>query len=166
MRYLDEPEQHSVDLVKCDDSPWSGYTTYSTVSLHLFPNMLEGDDVRVELAGVAETGIDQFPNLISTAAFYVIKDRWLAAPGVVFPDLLREYDLRTRMEHLMWAPPFAWETLRKVAVSSELAVHWLLAIPIYESERRFLLDRGYFEFEDLLEREDTQYFDLGRPPVA
>lgn len=152
-------------MLTCVDAPAPGLTTYSTVSLHLSPNLLDDQDIRTELAGVVESGVTGYPDAMSTAAFYVMKDHWLAAPGVVFEGIFLDYELGTEMEHLMWAPPFEWDSLKSITIG-ELNVHWLLAIPIYESERRYLVKHGYFKFEDLLERNDIPYFDLSRPAVA
>jgi hypothetical protein len=51
-------------------------------------------------------------------------------------------------------------------VRADLTVHWLLAIPIHESERKYLTEHGYFEFENLFERKQVPYWDLRRRPVT
>ena len=80
----------------CLDRPTAGFATYSTIGLHEAPNLLDGKDIRVEVAGVADTAVVEFANLLATAAFYVIKDSWLCAPGVVFPGLVSDYGLPRR----------------------------------------------------------------------
>jgi len=165
-RYYDEDESHSVDIVKCDGTPSVELATYSTVSLHQYPNFLDDKDIRTEFAGVADSGVEQFSNALSTAAFFVIKDRWLAAPGVVFPGILNAYSLGTRMEHVLWYPPYPWEPLGSLSVNADLTVHWLLAVPIHESERQYLMEHGYFELENLFERKQVEYWNLRRSPVA
>lgn len=102
--------------------------------------------MRVELAGVAPTTASAFPQLLATAASAVQRDGWLAAPGVVFRDLLAEYDLSDRLPHVMWVPPFAYEELARLQVD-DLSVHWLLAIPISEAERLLLVEEGYAALE-------------------
>jgi hypothetical protein len=139
-RYYDEREMHSVDILTSPDRPTPGFATYSTLSLHTAPNLLEGKDIRVEIAGVAPCSATEFPNMLASAAFFVIKDRWLCAPGVVFPALVKEYGPSSHLQHVMWAPPFPWEELGAVPVTDELTVHWLLAVPISEAERRFLIE--------------------------
>ena len=73
----------------------------------------------------------------------MIKDNWLAAPGVVFPELVDEYELSPALRHLLWVPPFPWEALAEVGVEEGLAVHWLVALPISDSERRYLEVDGF-----------------------
>jgi antitoxin YqcF len=167
-RYGDEDESHWVDIAEFADRPMDGYATYSTLSLHGTPNPLEGEDIRVEIAGVAPRAASGFPDLLSTAAFFVIKDHWLCAPGVVFPGLLPTYypALSSTLEHLMFVGPFPWQGLSRVEISRDLAVHWLLAMPISEAERRYLLEHGYDRFEELFEAQGVEYYDLDRPSVV
>ena len=166
-RFLDETEVHSVDIGRFADRPTPGYTTFSTLNLHMEHNLLEGDDRRVEIAGVAASTATDFPGLLSTVAFFVKKDHWLCAPGVVFPGLIPEYrpGLSTTLEHVLFVEPFPWDSLSTVKISDDLSVHWLLAMPISEAERRFLLEHGYDKFQEMFEAHDVPYFDLERPSI-
>ena len=163
--HRDEDRSHSVDIVACADRPSPGLVSYSTLTLHMVPNKIEDDDIRVELAGVAEASVKDFPNLLATAAFYVIKDGWKARPGIVLPSLLREYSLSKTLEH-MWVEPFEWTRLGSVDVGGGLTVHWLQAVPISETERQYLMDNGYWKFEALITDREVDYWDLDRRPVV
>jgi antitoxin YqcF len=164
-RYYDEAEKHSVDMLTCEGAPTADLVTYSTVSLHGYANMLEQSDVRVEMAGVASRAAGPFVNMLATAAFYVMKDHWLCAPGVVFPSLTRQYKLSPRLEHVLWVPPFPWQKLGSLEVGDGLAVHWLLAVPISEGEREFLLDNGFDAFEAVFAEREVEYFNLERASI-
>lgn len=165
-RFYDADESHSIGILTCKGAPQGSFFTYSTVGVHEVPNLLDDKEVRVELAGVAASAETEYQNMLATAAFQVLKEGWLAAPGVVFPDLVSEYGLSESLEHLLWVPPFPWEELNAVEVSSTLTVHWLLGVPIAESERRLLIDQGYSALTRLLEEHDVEYYDLHRQPVA
>jgi hypothetical protein len=165
-RFYDKGDVNSIDILHCADRPMAGYKTYSSLGLYETPNMLDGSDVRAEIAGVAASGLTEFPNALATAAFYVQKNRWLCAPGVVFPGLISDYRLSSTLQHVLWVPPFPWEQLGSVTVRDDLTVHWLLAVPISEAERQLLLDRGFDEFEKLLVEQGVEYFDLERPSLA
>jgi hypothetical protein len=128
--------------------------------------MLEGKDIRIELAGVAPNGVAEFPNVLATAALFVIKDAWLCAPGVVFPALLTEYELSSTLEHVLWVPPFPWEHLGSVEIGDGQRVHWLLAVPISEAERQLLNERGFDVLEALFAEHAIEYFDLERPSIV
>ncbi len=165
-RFWDERKEHWVDLLDVRDRPSSGICTYSTLTLHETPNLLDGTDIRVELAGVAPEDAGEFPNMLATAAFFVIKDRWLCAPGVVFPDLVTEYSLSPTLRHVLWVPPFPWGHLGSIDMADNFAVHWLLAIPISDAERHLLVDQGFDTLEAALAGQEVPYFDLDRPSVV
>jgi hypothetical protein len=164
--YYDEDETSEVDVLVAENAPKEGLSSYSTVSLHATENLLDSRDVRVELLGVCSILRSDFANLIATAAFCIIKDGWLCAPGVVFPDLLRMSGLSSPLSHIVWIPPFAWEELSSVQIVGDLTVHWLLALPIYESERQLLRDEGFDEFERRFELAAVEVHDLDRPPIV
>lgn len=165
-RFYDEAEEYSVDLLTCADRPSIGFATYSTVGLHEAPNLLDGTDVRIEIAGVAPEVTTQFANMLATAAFLVMKDSWLCAPGVVFPSLVSDYQLSPTLAHVLWVPPFPWGELGSVEISAHAAVHWLLAVPISEAERQLLEERGFNVLEALLSEHEIDYFNLERASIV
>ena len=165
-RFYDEDESHAVDVLTCDDRPVAGFTTYSTLTTHTLPNLLDDADVRVEMAGVSDAAVVKFPNVIASAAFQVIVNRWLCAPGVAFQDLVSDYQLSSTLSHILWVSPFPWEQLSSVDLGNGLTVHWLLALPISEAERRFLVRHGYPELEALFADRQIEYFDSDRPSVV
>lgn len=160
--FYDEKEQNSVFVASAVDSPMPGWTTCTTVSLHLVPNLLDGKDLRVELMATARTEDTALANVVATAAFFVAKNGWLAAPGVVFPDQVREYFPDTTTPHLMWSEPVNHPELSTVELAGAGSVHWLLAVPLTEEERLFLAEHGYFELEERLSAAEAEYFDLWR----
>jgi hypothetical protein len=163
-RYADDDESHRISIASFVDAPTSGYTTYSTIGLHLYANVLDGTNVPIELAATVPSAATYMANVLATSAFYVMKDGWLAAPGVVFPGVLAEYR-PTPPEHILWVPPFPWEQLAEVPLPSGIAVHWLLGVPVFEAERQQLHDRGYDAFEAVLESADVAWFDPSRAPI-
>jgi hypothetical protein len=163
--YADVDESHHVDILSCKDRPSPGLVSYSTLGVHLVPNLLDDEDFRVELAGIAEDTVEKFPNLLSTAAFYVIKDRWHVAKGIVFEDLVTRYKLSKTLQHLMWVEPHEWEELAGVDVGG-LSINWMLAVPISESERQYLFDNGYHKLQELFIDREVEYWDLNRRSVV
>jgi hypothetical protein len=88
-RYYNEDESVSVVVVTLTDVPVSDWAVFSTTGLSQVPDVLEGDDIRVELLACA--GADAIRNVLATCAFNVASSGWLAAPGVVFRDVVTEY---------------------------------------------------------------------------
>jgi antitoxin YqcF len=165
-RHYDEPERHFVDILASDDRPTTGLRSYSTIGLQTVPNLIDDTDIRVELAGVAPMAAMDFANVMGTAAFCVIKDRWRCAPGIVFPSVIKMYQLSSTLEHIVFSEPFQWEELGSVDVAPDKTVHWLLVIPISDSEYRFMLDRGWDALDELFVKREIEYFDLERVPVV
>lgn len=164
--YYDEPETTTVDILECPGRPTEGFSTYSTVGLYLETNLMDDKDIRVELAGVAPSSAERFTNMLAHASFNLIKDGWLCAPGVVFPSLVAEYDLSSTLEHVVWMPPSPWEELGSVTLAPDRDVHWLLGIPISESERAFLHENGYDAVDDLFAEHGVPYYDIDREPLV
>jgi antitoxin YqcF len=164
--YLNEAEDRAIDILSCPDRPAPGYTCYSTVTLHLAENTLEGKDIRVELAAVVESSATAMANLLASSAMNVREDGWLAAPGVVFPGLVAEYELSSTLEHIMWMEPFAFEQLASVDLGDDISAHWLMAMPISEGERRLLIAEGYDALENRFEESSVEYYDLGRESLV
>lgn len=162
-RYHDSNETTSVDLAVFENPRGSPWVVCSTLSLHQTPNLLEGRDIRVELLIRGHSDETAIANAVASAAFFVKKDGWLAAPGVVFPDQLSEYFPDVGARHLMWAEPSFAPELLTVELDCGVRVQWLQAIPIHESERVFLMKEGYDALDEALAGAET--FNLWREPV-
>jgi len=165
MKYGDEGERFEVDVLTCHDAPNPGYCVHATVNLHLERNEMDGTNIPVELMAVAADADEFMANAISTAAFCVMKDGWLAAPGVVFPDAIGQYG-PTTTPHIMWSEPSEWPELCTVAIEGFGDVHWLLAIPLNDQEVGFLHREGYDALEGRLADQRVAYFDLQRASVV
>jgi hypothetical protein len=104
--------------------------------------------------------------MIAEAAALVRDQGWLAAPGVVFPNILRDAAVSTTLAHLMWVSPIPWQELSSVVIGGDLTVHWLTAVPISGRERQLLLEKGYFRLEGLLEQHGVDLGDLTRRSIV
>ena len=162
--YVHDTEDLTIDILRCVDRPTPGVTTYSTIRLSDYP-MLKGRKefpVRLEVVGACATEDEFFPNVLATAAFSIMRTKRLVQPGVVLENFVKEYHPTTPVPHLYFTAPFLWEENLKTLDCGTKKVAWLLAIPISESERKYLLDHGDSELEDLLEQEQIDIFDLRR----
>jgi hypothetical protein len=163
--FWDDPHEHFVDVLICDDAPVPGITSYSTLTLSDTPLLQQGQEfpVRIEVAGACASGVEEFGNAISTVAFFVMKDKWFCRPGVVFETMLSMYNLSATMEHLYFTAPSQWPTLNTTLELPTRKVTWLWAIPISEAESRFIAEQGDGRFEELLEASGADVFDIHRP---
>ncbi len=165
--YYDERERHVVGVTSAAGFPQPELEVFSTCSLHVVPNLLDGTDVRVELLVVGGKGQEDLANVVATSAFQVTKDGWLAAPGVVFPGAVREYIPRSTTPHLMWDAPFAFPELSVVELDGvEAPIHWLQGVPLTEAEWFHLKEHGYDSLAARLEAADAPIHDVFRASVV
>lgn len=165
-RHLDEPETHSIDILSSVDPSHDDLVRYSTLGLQQYPNVIRGADIRVELCGVAEKRWPQFQDIIATIAFYVMKDGWKAEPGITYESMIGMYNLSVNMKHIVFTEPFEWEELATVHLTSDVVVHWLLVVPLSDSELSFRLEHGWDRLEELFMQNEIDYWDLNRPSVV
>lgn len=72
-------------------------------------------------------------NVLSTIAFYVMKDKWRIAPGVIFEDIFQMYFPGTALPHIYFTGPYQWDDMTKVVLGDQ-TIYPLLAIPISTAE--------------------------------
>jgi antitoxin YqcF len=167
-RYWDDNHHSSVDILACLDQPTEGVTSYATLGLSDTPLLQDGAEfpVRVELLGACAGNVDFFPNVLSTAAFYVINDRLFCQPGAIFPRVVEMYDPEITMKHLMFVSPFVWGDAPQTLELPDKTVAWLLAVPISDGERHYAETNGAEALEDLFEQAQVDVFDIDREPVT
>lgn len=173
--FVDRTQEHSVDVLTCVDAPAPGLHTVSTLSLHRAPNLLrdstsdpttEPTDVRVELVTtLAGKDVDLITGLLVASSFAMVKEPWPMRPGTLFPDIVADL-LGGRTEHLLFTAPGNYPRLNRYPLEPGSDVHWLQAVPIHESEREFLVERGLDALEDLLATAEAEFYDVDRPAVV
>ncbi len=155
----------SVPLLICVDAPWDGITSYSTIGLSDYP-MFKRDGTefpaRLEIVGACATASEFFPNIISSAAFNIMRNRRLYYPGAAMPGYVGEYYPTTTVPHLYFHAPFLWEDSLKTLTFATKKVSWLLVVPISDAELKFLGERGDDALEDEFEKHQIDIFNLNR----
>lgn len=142
--------------------------SYSTIGL--FETVLGNEaelGTRVELCGAMPTDIEQWPNVLASAVFALMRSRRAVMPGSVLEGYVAEYYSDTLVPHLYLTAPFLWSEghFKQLELDSGVKVNWLQGIPISEAELEILRARGESEFEDLLEQADVDVFDLYRASI-
>jgi hypothetical protein len=101
-------------------------------------------------------------DVLSTIAFFVTKNGWKPAPGVIFTEMIECYEPSLDIKHVMFIAPFQWKTaMTKVELEGKV-IHPLLAVPITESERRFVNDQGDEPLMRLWKSANTDVLDWTR----
>lgn len=101
-------------------------------------------------------------NIISMAAFFIIKEGWKIKPGVVFETLVSEYHPELAIKHLLFIPQYQWsEALSKVKLEQGY-IYPLLAIGITNEELDFISHKGVSALEDFWEKNDINVLNWHR----
>lgn len=166
-RHYTDDESSFIDVMTCADVPQSGVSSFSTLGLARYPLLREGVELptRIEIVGAIESTVTDFDSAIATAAFYIARSKWFCAPGVIFPDIVRDYGISTTLEHFFFTDPFLWEALSSKNFG-DVKVSWLLAIPISEQEREYAKRTSSGELEKLFQSHQIDIFDKDRPSVV
>jgi len=145
--YYDEAETSSIDVLTILNN---GGKVCATIGLMDTPHdppteiLMDsaGDDIKLE-------------NIISTAAFFIMKDGWKIRPGAVFESLVAEYHPELALKHLLFVPQYQWgEALSKVKLKQGY-VYPLLAVAVSDGELDFISKNGVSALENLWEKEDV-----------
>ena len=169
--YFDTDEKHSIHLLTVTDPIDSLVKFYCTLGVCESPNMIEQNndsfkDIPIELLMTGYESFEKVPNILSTCAFYIIKDKWECQPGTVFKRMVEMYYPDQVLKHILFVPPFLWEDkLGPIQLSDDKAVNFLLAVPISDNELAFREQHGRAALEDVFEEKQVDVFDLNRPSV-
>lgn len=162
--YVDEENTSEVRVLSSTETPEQGLTSFCTVGLSdsMIPGKAESP-LGAEILGVSN--FDEFGSVLATAGFFVVKDRWVTEPGVVFPDIVSEHFEDVSTPHLLFVEPYLWDgfTPRRL---TEKTVAWLMSVPITNAERSHLDEHGVDALEDLLEKNDPDIVNLWRTSVV
>jgi hypothetical protein len=165
--YHDDSRKDHVDVLSSTNQPQKGVTSFATVGLSdstIFKDGRPLQDVRVELVGACASAFRDFPNVLASAAFEVIKEREFIAPGVIFPGFVARYRKKSPMRNAMFVPPFLWPDLATLELSKK-TVAWLLLVPVSDAEMKYACDQGPAKLEELFAKEEIDIFDIDRPSV-
>jgi hypothetical protein len=104
---------------------------------------------------------DRVANVLSTIAFYMLKDGWRVRPGVVFESMVSMYFPDTKLPHVIFIAPFQWPGMGNVPLSQK-TVYPLVAIPISEAESRLAASNAGEHLERLWEERSVDVLDWNR----
>ena len=79
-------------------------------------------------------------------------------------NVIDDYYKNLEMRHIYYTIPSYWEDLQGHLIYGHI-VNWLFAIPISDNELDYLNENGVDAFEDLLESNDTEVYDLYRRSI-
>ena len=162
--FSDETENNTLDIFESKNGEGIVVATIGVMEVEqeVSPNRRVFTEIIMDTRG----GDDCVSNVLSTIGFYIVKDRWKVAPGVVFENMVEMYNPDLEVKHIMFVPPFQWEEgMSKVALSNKI-IFPLLAVPITQKEHEVIKSNGAGALETLWESKGTDVLNWGRASAA
>ncbi len=148
------------------DQPQEGVVSYSTVGLSDYRNGSEDQNLpRVEITGACDARISEFPNILATAGFCLMRSQWACFPQGALRDAVSPYRVSDTMKHLFMSNPFLWEPGLQTLKLDTKQVAWVFTVPISDEELFFMETAGGEALADRLERKQIDVFDICRPSI-
>jgi len=163
-RYADEREEFHLDIFTSRDGEG---TVAATIGLMEYdqsrnPAVQVYTEILMDVRGQNEF----IGNILSTIGFYIMKDGWKVAPGVVFEKMVEMFIPECKARHVIFLPPFQWQDgMTKVPLPSK-TVYPLLAIPITEAEMGLVLRDGSEALTHLWETSNCDVLEWNREGVV
>lgn len=164
--YYNDDETKEIDIMACIDEEDGENITYATIGLCQVDigRTLEDEPLRAELMMAATAGTEVYGNILASAAF-VIQDAKDCDFGMVIDNVVGEYAKDSDLRHVVLMYPVFWPEY-KAYKSKEATVAWLLAVPITEKEKQYIMEHGIDAFDALLEERDVDISDLSRACIC
>ncbi|MFM5955399.1 MAG: suppressor of fused domain protein [Novosphingobium sp.] len=164
-RYADDDEANDLFLASGSDWPVKGVTSFGTIGLSRYPVQIGSGTVNLELLGACATATKKFANVVASCALEKIKNGTTIVHGSTLRNIVTQYAISTTMNHIFFTSPFLWEGFGP-QIFAGTEIHWLMAIPISDSELIYLERFGPDALEARFESEQIDVFNITRLTVA
>jgi antitoxin YqcF len=158
--YWDANEEHSIPVLESRNDEGVVAATIGLMEI----NQVDDQKKPIFTELLMDARGQDFPvaEMVSTLAFFIIKDGWRVAPGVTFGNIMDMYDLKLKVKHILFVPPFQWEDeMSKVKLKGK-TIYPLLAVPITDKELKLVKDQGEMALVDIWERDEVDVLDWER----
>ncbi|KFF26516.1 suppressor of fused domain protein [Chryseobacterium vrystaatense] len=161
IKYGDDTGENAIFIMECPDPTDNDVIFYSTIGLSDY----SVGDRKYELMIAGYSADNKTGNILSTSAFFCIKDNWKVSHGTVFETLVEMYYKDSEMKHIFFTSPYLWEDkLEDFEVQNE-NIFFLLGIAISDAELEFQKKNGSEALEDLFEEKEIDIFDVNRKSI-
>lgn len=162
--WRDKHSKNRIQVVEFHNQPFDGVVTYITLGLSdVVFSIAEDKKIRQELvfSSYKRFSSEQIASFLSTFADHLVaKDKGLLRGDVFGPS--SSIILGTLLNSVYAAIPVVFD--ESICVYKETTPPTVLVwiIPIHEEEANFIRTAGWNKFEELMEEEDPDLWDLGR----
>lgn len=162
VRYFDEDETNSIFIIDCADPTDKEVTFYSTMGLINYP--IKGNRYEILMAGFSR--YKEVANILSSCAFFVMKNGWECTYANVFETLVEMYYEDKDMKHILFVSPYIWEDKLEGFKVGKEPIEFVLAVPISQKELEYKMKFGMDALEDLFEEKGVDICDIDRKSVV
>lgn len=159
--YGDETGKFSIRILSCPDPTDDNVIFYSTLEL----SELAPENNSTEILFASYITFEEVSNILSSIAFFILKDGWQSRQGSVFETLIEMYYPDLEMKHIYFVSPFLWEDKLENFSVENTNIHFLLTIPISDKELDYLAQHGKEALEALFQEKNIDIFDINRKSV-
>ncbi|GAB1639938.1 suppressor of fused domain protein [Krasilnikovia sp. MM14-A1259] len=154
-------------VMEVADCPKPGVTTWCTFGLAHHDFADGGSPRRSELVSALRSPDLRLDGALADLAFTMMDRGFAPRHGATVGQAISMQDdlqsLAERMPHVVIVHPYAWGG-RFVSTETGSGTVWLHQVqPIYDAERRFIVDKGFDTFEEILEAKGVSLTDPDRP---
>ena len=157
--YYDDQKEYSIPIFSSTDSDGILVATVGLMEIDQSKNSRV--QVPTEIIMDRKGKDERIANVLSTIAFYIMKDGWKVAPGVIFEDIMKMYYPETKLPHIYFTAPFQWDTMSKVELTGK-TIYPLVAIPVTEDEANIVSKHGDQDLEDMWVRHEVNVLNWDR----
>jgi hypothetical protein len=160
-----QDQEREIGVARALNFPYEGMTTATTLGLvHESWTELNFPD-RIELVQAWDSVAPEYERLLVVVADSILIQRRYPNPGAIYFDAVKIAnlpDLAQRMPHALVLFPYVWhDAFERVDVDG-VRVWWLQIVPIFDDERRFIQEKGFQLFENLLRAKGAFFERLSR----
>lgn len=168
-RYYSDGEKKTIDIMVCSNSQFCGANVFATLGLSQVSTGLVSEDktIRVELVLTSKRADQIAGNVLASAAFELMNIAAQAETfgyGTIIQSLFHAYKSDATVEHCVLLHPVYWDKYQPL-VDADSITTWLLAVPITETERKYIVENGLDSFENRLAKSKFDICDFQRESV-
>lgn len=156
----------SLNLIECGNIPQVGVTSYATVGMSQYTDLLTGDgrNLGVELVAAAGSNWEVIKSGLIGSALNVASGKHGIWPDTIFPDVMSGFDQAVSVPHALLVSPFLWNDIDDLE-SDDLVITWLMMVPVSDQEFLFADLNGVQALNARLLEAQPDVYNLMRPSV-
>lgn len=161
-RFYNVDESKAIDILSSDFGELKGVSTCATIGVSNVNIGLsaKGKTLRVELIAAGAVEDEILGNILSSIAFDIFNSK-TCVYGMIIPNIISTYIRDIDMKHIVLMSPVFWSKYCSYEDENTI-VTWLMVVPISDSEKSYIEDKGIDFFDKLLGEQDTDVLDYYR----